>query len=79
MERAVEMLQSLLYLIVSVLASVAEAVCGIGGGVIIKPVLDLFHMGSAAAISFLCFKGVTASHAAPNLAFFRSLTSTKMR
>ena len=53
MERAVEMLQSLLYLIVSFLASVAGAVCGIGGGVIIKPTLDLFGLASVATVSFL--------------------------
>lgn len=53
MERAVEMLQSLLYLIVSFLASVAGAVCGIGGGVIIKPVLDLCALSSVSTISFL--------------------------
>ena len=41
------------FFLVSLLASAAGAICGIGGGVIIKPVLDLFHMGSAAAISFL--------------------------
>lgn len=29
------------------------AICGIGGGVIIKPVLDLFHLETVAAISFL--------------------------
>lgn len=47
------MLQSLLYLIVSFLASVIGAICGIGGGVIIKPVLDLCALGSVSAISFL--------------------------
>lgn len=39
--------------IVSFLASVAGAICGIGGGVIIKPTLDLFGWASVAAISFL--------------------------
>ena len=43
----------LLFLIVSFLASVVGAICGIGGGVIIKPVLDLLQMGSATTISFL--------------------------
>lgn len=46
-------LQSLLFLIVSFSASVAGAICGIGGGVIIKPVLDLFGWASASAINFL--------------------------
>lgn len=44
---------NLLYLIVSFFASVAGAVCGIGGGVIIKPVLDLFGLASVSTISFL--------------------------
>lgn len=34
-------------------ASVAGAICGIGGGVIIKPVLDSFGIMSVSAISFL--------------------------
>ena len=34
-------------------ASVIGAICGIGGGVIIKPILDAFHMLDDAAISFL--------------------------
>ena len=41
------------FFLVSLLASTVGAICGSGGGVIIKPVLDLFHLGSAAAISFL--------------------------
>lgn len=47
------MLQALLYLTVSFLASVIGAICGIGGGVIIKPVLDLCALGSVSTISFL--------------------------
>ena len=46
-------MKTLLYLIVSSLASVIGAVCGIGGGVIIKPVLDLFGLASVSTISFL--------------------------
>ena len=34
-------------------ASVVGAICGIGGGVIIKPVLDLLHLETVSAISFL--------------------------
>lgn len=45
--------QSLLFFIVSFIASVAGAICGIGGGVIIKPVLDLFGWASVSTISFL--------------------------
>ena len=47
------MLRTLLYLIVSFLASIAGAICGIGGGVIIKPVLDLCGLASVSTISFL--------------------------
>ena len=43
----------LIFLLVSLLASTAGAICGIGGGVIIKPVLDLFHLAPVATISFL--------------------------
>lgn len=47
------LLQSLLFFVVSFLASIAGAICGIGGGVIIKPVLDMFGWASVATISFL--------------------------
>ena len=47
------MLSSILYLIVSFLASVVGAICGIGGGVIIKPVLDLCGTDNVSTISFL--------------------------
>ena len=43
----------LLYLIVSFLASIIGAICGIGGGVIIKPVLDFCGLASVSTISFL--------------------------
>ena len=46
-------MQVLAYFIISLLASVAGAICGIGGGVIIKPTLDLFHLDSVATVSFL--------------------------
>ncbi len=46
-------MSSLLFFIVSLLASVAGAICGIGGGVIIKPTLDLFGLASVSTISFL--------------------------
>ncbi len=38
---------------VSLMASAVGAICGIGGGVIIKPVLDMTGTASAAAASFL--------------------------
>lgn len=44
---------ALLYLLVSFFASVIGAICGIGGGVIIKPVLDLCGLASVSTISFL--------------------------
>ena len=43
----------LIFFLVSLLASVVGAICGIGGGVIIKPVLDLLHLESVSTISFL--------------------------
>ena len=46
-------MSSILYLIVSFCASVVGAICGIGGGVIIKPVLDMAGMASVSTISFL--------------------------
>lgn len=46
-------LQIFLYFAVSLLASIAGAICGIGGGVIIKPTLDFFGWDSVSAISFL--------------------------
>lgn len=42
-----------LFFLVCFLASVVGAICGIGGGVIIKPVLDAFGVMDAAQISFL--------------------------
>ena len=43
----------LIFAAVSFLASVAGAICGIGGGVLIKPILDTFGVLSVASISFL--------------------------
>ena len=43
----------ILFFVISLFASVAGAICGIGGGVIIKPLLDFFHLTSVSAISFL--------------------------
>lgn len=40
-------------LIISFLASAVGAVCGIGGGVIVKPVMDSLSVASVSAISFL--------------------------
>lgn len=43
----------IIFFLVAFLASVIGAICGIGGGVIIKPTLDSFGMMSVATISFL--------------------------
>lgn len=43
----------LIFFVVSLFASVVGAICGIGGGVIIKPVLDMLHLETVSAISFL--------------------------
>ena len=41
------------FLLVSFLACAIGAICGIGGGVIIKPVLDMLSMASVSTVSFL--------------------------
>ncbi len=46
-------LYNLIFLAVSFGASVVGAICGIGGGVLIKPLLDALGVFSVAAISFL--------------------------
>ena len=43
----------LIFLVVCFAASIVGAICGIGGGVIIKPVLDSFGVLDVTAISFL--------------------------
>ena len=43
----------LIFFLVSLMASTVGAICGIGGGVTIKPVLDLLHLEEVATISFL--------------------------
>lgn len=42
-----------IFLAVSFGASVVGAICGIGGGVLIKPLLDAFGVLSVSTISFL--------------------------
>ena len=46
-------LESLVFLAASFLASAVGAICGIGGGVIVKPTLELFGWVDAPTISFL--------------------------
>lgn len=43
----------ILFLVISFLASTLGAICGIGGGIIIKPALDLFGLAPVGTISFL--------------------------
>lgn len=43
----------IIFFLVSLLASIVGAICGIGGGVIIKPVLDFVGVASVSTISFL--------------------------
>ena len=43
----------ILFILVSFFASVIGCICGIGGGVIIKPVLDAFGLYSVTTISFM--------------------------
>ena len=43
----------ILFFVVAFLSSIVGAICGIGGGVVIKPVLDMLQMGSPATINFL--------------------------
>ena len=43
----------ILFFIVAFLSSIVGAICGIGGGVVIKPVLDMLRMGEPATINFL--------------------------
>lgn len=43
----------LIFFLTGFLASTVGAICGIGGGVIIKPVLDLFQLETVSAINFL--------------------------
>ncbi len=44
---------NILFFVVAFLASIVGAICGIGGGVLIKPVLDMLQMGAPATINFL--------------------------
>ena len=43
----------LLFFVVSFFASIVGAICGIGGGVIIKPVLNMLQLETVSTISFL--------------------------
>ena len=43
----------LIFVLVSFFASAIGSICGIGGGVLIKPVMDAFHIFPVATVSFL--------------------------
>ena len=43
----------ILFFVVSFLSCIVGAICGIGGGVVIKPVLDMLQMGEVSTINFL--------------------------
>ena len=43
----------ILFFVVAFLSSIVGAICGIGGGVVIKPVLDMLSLGAPATINFL--------------------------
>ena len=43
----------LLFLLISFLASIIGSICGIGGGILIKPVLEMVGAASVSTISFL--------------------------
>ena len=47
------MVMVFVFFLVSILSSLAGSICGIGGGVIIKPVLDATGIMSVSSISFL--------------------------
>lgn len=65
-----------LFLAISFSASAAGAVCGIGGGVIIKPVLDLCGLAGVSEISFLSGCTVLAMSCC---SVFKSLCSGESR
>lgn len=53
MEGRTNMIMVFAFFAVSILSSIAGSICGIGGGVIIKPVLDATGLMSVSCISFL--------------------------
>ncbi|MEF2655849.1 MAG: sulfite exporter TauE/SafE family protein [Eggerthellaceae bacterium] len=44
---------AILFFLISLFASSIGSICGVGGGIVIKPVLDATHAASIATISFL--------------------------
>lgn len=73
------MVKDLLAFLICTVSSVIGAICGIGGGVIIKPVLDLVEFGSAAEVSFLSSCTVLSMAAYSVLRCGRSRTDLNLR
>lgn len=48
-----EFILNIIFLVVSFAASLIGSICGVGGGIIIKPILDAFGIMSVSSISFL--------------------------
>lgn len=74
---------AIVLLLVSFLASVVGAICGIGGSVVIKPVLDALNIASVSTISFLsgctvlsmsCYSVLQALRARESLVDFKAGT-----
>ena len=63
------------FFVISFLASLIGSICGIGGGVIIKPVLDAFGVISVSAVSFLSSCTVLAMSCCTMIKAKRSGTS----
>jgi uncharacterized membrane protein YfcA len=47
------MLHNYIIIVISLIASIVGAICGIGGGIIVKPVLDSFDIMSVDTVNFL--------------------------
>lgn len=65
----------MLYFLISITASIVGAICGIGGGVIIKPCMDMLSLTDAATASFLSgctVLSMTAYSVGRNVFFGRS-------
>jgi len=72
-----------LYFIVSFLACIVGTICGIGGGIIVKPILDFFGWTSISTISFLsscmvlamsCYSVIKSFTAGKNVIKLRDIT-----
>lgn len=82
-EKDGDVMELLFILVIAFGASIVGAICGIGGGVIIKPVLDAFGIAGVAEISFLsgctvlsmsCYSVLKSLRAKESLVSFRTGT-----